>query len=249
MNRVLGHWNYTIKYKTSPAEAPLLPAEFLEQLQIVKERPGDFAVIEEFRDDSQTQHPARYVDFECVFASEQILKHQPAAILDVGSYRLWLIGLMSHWNVTTVDVRARESVLSKETIINQDVLDLNLPPDSFDMVISLSTIEHFGLGRYGDRFDLDADQKAIQRMLRVLKPGGYFVFSVPITRGTPFIAFNSHRVYSVDMIRAWEPSLIYREERFVKKLALGFIDEQQVASEIGDWDVYCACYQKAKAPS
>ena len=244
MNRILGHWNYTIKQKTSPAEVPPLPDKFREQLKIAKEHPGKFTIIEEYRDESQEHHPVRYLDFECVFASEQILQRQPDSILDIGSYRLWLVGLMSRWKVTTVDVRAREALLTNEVVINQDVLELDLPPESFDMVVSLSTIEHFGLGRYGDHFDLEADQKAVQKMLRVLKPGGYFVLSVPITRGDPFIAFNSHRVYSVDMIRAWEPSLVCVEERFVKKQALGFIDRNQVASELGDWDVYCGCYQK-----
>ena len=46
------------------------------------------------------------------------------------------------------------------------------PDGAFDAVVTLSSIEHFGLGRYGDAMDLDADRAAAAEMRRVLRPGG-----------------------------------------------------------------------------
>lgn len=122
-------------------------------------------------------------NYECDFASEQIAQNKPVEILDVGSYRDWLAGVMAYYSVTTVDVRDRKSNLSNETIINQDVRNLGMADNSMDMVSTLHTIENFGLGRYGDEFYPEGDRKAVSNFLRVIKPGGCFLFSVPVTAG------------------------------------------------------------------
>lgn len=54
----------------------------------------------------------------------------------------------------------------------EDVRSLHLEPEAFDVVYSMSVIEHVD-GK-------EADGKALEEMLRVLKPGGLLVFSVPI---------------------------------------------------------------------
>ncbi len=103
--------------------------------------------------------------------------------------------MLAGYKVTTLDVRPRDSRLENETIVTSDAKKLDIPSDSFDMVVSLCTLEHFGLGRYGDEFDLDGDKKAFNEMIRVLKPGGRLVFSTTVTRSTPSLAFNAHRIY------------------------------------------------------
>ncbi len=45
---------------------------------------------------------------------------------------------------------------------------------------ALCSVEHFGLGRYGDSIEPDAWEKALQSFQRVLKPQGKLYFSVPI---------------------------------------------------------------------
>lgn len=50
---------------------------------------------------------------------------------------------------------------------SMNALDLDLPDDSFDVVFSLSSIEHFG-GR-------EQAQRAAREMARVLKPGGHLI--------------------------------------------------------------------------
>lgn len=61
------------------------------------------------------------------------------------------------------------------------------------MVISISTIEHDGLGRYGDPLDPMADLKSMSAIKRLLKPNGLFFLSVPI--GEDLLVWNLHRRY------------------------------------------------------
>ena len=180
-----------------------------------------------------------YRTFECEFASEQIAQINPATVLDIGSYRDWLAGVMASYPVTTVDVRERKSNLSNEKIINQDVRNLNMADNSMDMVSTLHTIEHFGLGRYGDEFDPDGDKKAISHFLRVIKPGGHFLFSVPVTAGDACIAFNSHRIYSMNMVREWMQDLTLKNEVFIKRKPAKLCDESELATRLGEFDTYC----------
>ena len=63
----------------------------------------------------------------------------------------------------------------------------------------MHVIEHCGLGRYGDIIDPSADLKAINELIRVLKPGGKLYFVSPIA-SKPRINFNAHRVYSYEQI-------------------------------------------------
>lgn len=53
------------------------------------------------------------------------------------------------------------------------------PDENFDAVIAVSTIEHIGLGAYGDPVQEGADSKAIKEIHRVLKPGGRLILTTP----------------------------------------------------------------------
>jgi ubiquinone/menaquinone biosynthesis C-methylase UbiE len=79
--------------------------------------------------------------------------------------------LASH-RVTTIDVRPRKPISENEEVITCDAKAIDAPDETFDCVVSLCAIEHFGLGRYGDEFDLYAGRKAMAEIKRVLKRGG-----------------------------------------------------------------------------
>ena len=63
----------------------------------------------------------------------------------------------------------------------------------FDAAFSISSVEHSGLGRYGDALDPDGDIKAMCQLYNKLKPGGLCFLAVPI--GLDQILWNAHRVY------------------------------------------------------
>lgn len=63
----------------------------------------------------------------------------------------------------------------------------------FDIVISMSSIDHDGLGRYGDPLNPEGDFLAIARMGQLLKPDGHLILTIPI--GPDVVVFNLHRRY------------------------------------------------------
>ncbi|KAK6746595.1 hypothetical protein RB195_000085 [Necator americanus] len=65
--------------------------------------------------------------------------------------------------------------------------------DKFDFAISFSSIEHSGLGRYGDPPDPIGDLREVQKVLCLLKKGGLFFIGLP--RGRDGILYNLHRLY------------------------------------------------------
>jgi SAM-dependent methyltransferase len=222
-------WEFKANYKI-----------FLEE---AKKNKRGFDVFKEMYFDAGS-HPLEHVDFELTFASQHISELKPNNILDIGSQRHWIIGLLAQYQVTTVDVRDRKSDLKNENAVTCDAKQLKLPDASFEVVTALCAIEHFGLGRYGDDFDLDGDKKAINEMIRVLKPGGHLIFSTSITRAHPAIAFNGHRIYSHQMIKDLCEGLICVEEKFFNKDTERFCSWGELGTVPKHWDVYCGCWRK-----
>ena len=76
--------------------------------------------------------------------------------------------------------------------LNERYLNGDLPP--FDIFISYSSLEHGGLGRYGDNLNPWGDLIAMARAWCLLKPGSLALIGVP-TGPIDKIVFNSHRIY------------------------------------------------------
>jgi len=76
----------------------------------------------------------------------------------------------------------------------------------YDSVISISSVEHSGLGRYGDPLDPNGDLKSMKFLLDKIKPGGLCFLAVPM--GLDQILWNAHRVYGKIrfplLIEGWE---------------------------------------------
>lgn len=69
-------------------------------------------------------------------------------------------------------------------------------PHSFDAIVMLGALEHFGLGFYGDPVYQMGDVKTLFCVDRWLKPGGWVYFDVPCNP-TSRITENKHfRIYS-----------------------------------------------------
>ena len=62
-------------------------------------------------------------------------------------------------------------------------------------------LEHFGLGRYGDKIDPHGHIVAFNNITKILKAGGLFYFSVPM--GYQYIAFNAHRCFGLPYLVKW----------------------------------------------
>merc|ERR1712187_872090 len=76
-------------------------------------------------------------------------------------------------------------------LFRQKYKDGNL--EEFDGVVTHSSLEHSGLGRYGDALNPWGDILAVARAWCVTKPGGFMWLGVPI--GRDLVLYNWHRMY------------------------------------------------------
>ena len=65
--------------------------------------------------------------------------------------------------------------------------------DLFDVIVSYSSIEHSGLGRYGDPLDPDGDIKTMEITHKNLKEDGLLIWGGPV--GHDALVWNAHRIY------------------------------------------------------
>lgn len=135
-----------------------------------------------------------------LLVAQKIFLANPRRHVDVGSR---IDGFVSHVasfrQIEIIDIR---KIVSKTDNILFRQADLMSPDFKLtELTPSLSclhTIEHFGLGRYGDPFDLDGHRKGFKNLVSCLEEGGIFYFSTPI--GNPRIEFNAHRVFSISIL-------------------------------------------------
>jgi SAM-dependent methyltransferase len=236
------------------ARAPRVPREFMRSYRAQLRHfqaspPARFSAVAPSFSYEAGEHPALWWDFECTFAAEHIFRIKPTKILDIGSYRSFINGLLAHYDVTTVDVRSREPLLANETVITTDAKELDIPDESFELVLSMCSIEHFGVGRYGDEIDMEGDLDAFTEMVRVLKRGGHLIFTTTLRNGRPVLAFNEQRIYNVDLIHELTKSLTCEDERAYNREQQRFcrLDELPLDEDRSPrswWHIYCGCWRK-----
>jgi SAM-dependent methyltransferase len=130
--------------------------------------------------------------YQDAWAAREIFQRRPARHVDIGSRISFVAGLAAFVPVTFIDLRPLEVAISGLESRRGSILALPYDDESLESVSTLHVAEHIGLGRYGDPLDPDGIAKAAAELQRVLAPGGFLYFSVPV--GRPHTAFNAHRV-------------------------------------------------------
>lgn len=133
-----------------------------------------------------------------------IYEAHPLRHVDVGSRIDGFIGSLSVFrSVDVIDIRPLPEPVHNVAFHQLDLMK-ELPMEWIECTDSLSclhTIEHFGLGRYGDALDPDGHLKGIAQLTRMIKPGGSLYLSTPI--GRECIEFNAHRIFSPATLLSW----------------------------------------------
>lgn len=129
---------------------------------------------------------------------------RPSRHVDVGSRIDGFVGHLSVFRqVEVIDIRPQPLVVPNVVFHQLDLM--RELPDSWqactDSLSCLHTIEHFGLGRYGDAIDPDGHLKGLSQLKRMVAPGGMLYLSTPV--GHERIEFNAHRVFAPDTVIAW----------------------------------------------
>lgn len=133
-----------------------------------------------------------------------IREDAPERLIDVGSRIDGFIGNVATFReVEVIDIRPQRSRIPGVTFRQMDLMH-PLAPEwiaSTDALSCLHTIEHFGLGRYGDPIDPQGHLKGLEQLKLMVKPGGRLYFSTPV--GPERVEFNAHRIFDARTVLGW----------------------------------------------
>ncbi len=181
--------------------------EFAKQNQV--ERPEFSASWSDrwARLDDKTGHlpfDAHYV-YHTAWAARVLAELRPSKHIDISSYTYFATVASAFVPIEFYDYRPADIHLSNLKCGAADLCRLQFADRSVESISCMHTIEHIGLGRYGDPLDASGDRQALKELQRVIAPGGSLLVVVPI--GAPRIQFNAHRIYDPAMIESSLPEL------------------------------------------
>ena len=137
-----------------------------------------------------TYHPA--------WAARVLVQTMPAKHVDISSTTNFSNIASAFVPFEFYDYRPANIHLSNYKSGRADLTNLHFESNSIESLSCMHTVEHIGLGRYGDPIDINGDKKAMKELQRVLKINGNLLFVVPV--GIPKIEFNAHRIYAYDAV-------------------------------------------------
>lgn len=154
-----------------------------------------------------------------LLVAQRIYAEKPIKHVDVGSR---VDGFVAHVatfrQIEVFDVRPLRGSHPNIVFVQADFMgDCTNLIHYCDSLSCLHALEHFGLGRYGDRVDYEGHLKGLRNLAAMLKVGGKFYCSVPI--GPQRVEFNAHRVFD----------LIYLKALFTKQFhidVLSYVDDE-----------------------
>jgi hypothetical protein len=143
------------------------------------------------------------------WAARVVKKVNPAKHIDIASTVNFSTMLSAFIPVDFYDYRPADISFSNLECKRGDLTKLHFADGAIESLSCMHTVEHVGLGRYGDKLDPTGDLEAAKELSRVVKSGGTFIFVVPV--GKPKIEFNAHRIYSYEQVLAMFPDMELKE--------------------------------------
>lgn len=154
-----------------------------------------------------------------LLVAQKIYQRQPEKHVDIGSrVETFVAHVATFRKIEVLDIR--ELVSKTPNIVFRQCDFTRLPDDLVeycDSVSCLHALEHFGLGRYGDRIDIDGHLRGFDSLYKILKSRGTLYLSFPV--GTERIEFNAHRVFSIQTPLGWA------QGRF-ELIGFSYVDDQ-----------------------
>lgn len=137
-----------------------------------------------------------------LWGAQKVYKNKPKIHYDVASSG-WsfipnLLGFRD--NIISIDIRPMASDRDGVEYICANATNLEtIEDDSIESLSALCSVEHFGLGRYGDPIEPDAWEKALRSFQRVIASGGRLYLSLGI-REKDTLKFNDSREFAPQTI-------------------------------------------------
>ncbi len=145
----------------------------------------------------ETPFDHHYV-YHPAWAARILAKTKPSEHVDISSTLHFSTIVSAFIPIKFYDYRPAKLNLKGLSSKRGDLNNLPFETESISSISCMHTIEHIGLGRYGDPLDYDGDIKAINELQRVTKTAGDILFVTPV--GKPLLVFNAHRIYGYKQI-------------------------------------------------
>ncbi len=140
----------------------------------------------------------RHYVFHTAWAARVLAQTRPVYHVDISSTLYFGAMVSAFVPIKFYDYRPAQMDLKGLECGKEDLLHLSFPDSTVASISCMHTLEHVGLGRYGDTMDPNGDINGINEIKRVTKKGGDILCVVPV--GKPNIIFNAHRIYSYEQI-------------------------------------------------
>lgn len=160
----------------------------------------------------------REIEYSWIFAN---MPNEGGLALDLGTGNGYtgLVAARKGYEVLGIDLRGLnfDYIHPKFEFRKEDFFNLKLKPNSLDLVLNCSTIEHVGLkGRYNIKEEQPkGDLEAMELLQNYLKPGKLMLLTVPVGKDSVFHPY--HRVYGSKrlpmLLKNWK---IEKEEFWLK---------------------------------
>lgn len=158
-------------------------------------------MIQDFMQKVKRRHPRFNYDTSPIYA---LFDTRPTLVsnkvgLVVGSENPWLESLLLYYGAKEVHTLEFGSIKSEDERIKTftpetfklKFLKGDIP--RYDFAFSYSSLEHDGLGRYGDVLNPSGDLHSMAKLLSVVKPGGHVIVGIPCCHDR--LDWNAHRIY------------------------------------------------------
>jgi len=146
---------------------------------------------------STTSFDTHYI-YHPAWAARVLKGISPSLHIDIGSTLHFSTLLSAFIPTRFYDYRPAYLNLTGLSSETADLTNLIFEDNTIETLSCMHTIEHVGLGRYGDHLDAKGDLKAMKELQRVVRPGGSLLLVTPV--GKQKILFNGHRIYSFETI-------------------------------------------------
>lgn len=161
-------------------------------------------------DAAATPNFAEYF-YHLAWAARKLVALNPPIHYDISSHSYFIGVLSALIPIRYFEYRHVPINLPGLETASADICCLPFADASIASLSCMHTVEHIGLGRYGDPLDYDGDLKAMKELKRVVAAGGHLLFVVPI--GKPArIEFNAHRIFAYeDIVSFFTPEMKLEE--------------------------------------
>jgi SAM-dependent methyltransferase len=183
----------------------------------------------------------RHYVYHTSWAARKVAEIKPVFHTDISS-SLFFSGIVSAFvPVKFYDYRPAELSLSGLESKEGNLMNLPFADASVSSLSCMHTVEHIGLGRYGDPIDSEGDLKAIAELKRVVAKDGSLLFVVPMGKKAK-IEFNAHRIYTYDQVMEYFEGLQLKEFAMIPEKSGDMVYGVHAVSALQKEDYACGCF-------